>query len=135
MITASLTLESLTISAEELTRRLGRAPDRSHVKGQAIGEGNQRPRRAHHWELALVDHTSSHFGTEGLSRAIAALGFEFADRVASLGPEVDVVIDVVQRIRDEFDYESKGILVESNAIAWMARAHALLSIDQYINID
>lgn len=131
---AYIGVTSLKIGLGEIIGVLGIEPDRSHD----IGDPN--PYREctfyewSNWESHLeVDGTISK-GTEGLWQVVEALSDEFADKLATLkGRSCEVSLQLVQYFdTEDIDNVDTGIHLTADAVRWIARAGALIDIDQYI---
>lgn len=108
---------------------MGREPDRAYDLGEPLPNGVARVWSM--WSLELAFDDSVHRGCDGLAVAIVELGHHVADRAASLQARgCSVTISVEQHI-DPADPGTDGIHIDEEAIAWLARAHASLDVDQY----
>lgn len=108
---------------------MGREAHEAYDLGDPLPTGG--PRTWSKWYLELEFDDSIHRGCYGLAEAIVGLGDDLADRAASLQARgCSVTIYVVQHIDPE-DPDTDGIHVDEGAIAWLARAHASLDVDQY----
>ncbi len=126
---AALGIGSEELSIAEISDVMGREPDRAYDLGDPLPTGV--PRSWSKWRLELEFDDSVHRGCYGLAQAIVDLGDDLADRTASLQARgCSVTISVEQHIDPE-DPETDGIHVDEEAIAWLARAHASLDVDQY----
>lgn len=132
MIRAQLAVESRVLRLDEMIVVLGRDPDAGHEIGSRSPLRPDHVREWAAWELDLVPDESLHAGTEGLSGAIERLGSDLADCMAQLSLRgCVVVISIVQEL-DVADSSTKGLHFTAEALAWMARAHAVLDVDQYV---
>lgn len=126
---AALGIGSQDVSIAEINDVMGRKPDRTYDIGDPLPTGV--PRTWSGWYLELEFDDSVHRGCYGLAEAIIDLGDDLADRAASLQARgCSVAISVEQHIDPE-DPETDGIHINEEAIAWLARAHANLDVDQY----
>lgn len=126
---AALGIGSEDVSIAEITDAMGREPDTAYDLGDPLPTGV--PRTWSKWYLELGFEPDVHRGCYGLAQAIVDLGDGLADRAASLQARgCSVTIQVTQYI-DPDDPHTDGIHVDEEAIAWLARAHASLDVDQY----
>jgi hypothetical protein len=130
---ASLFVESWTTPPDVLTQRIGLSPDEVTV----MGEPSSLPGRTnlrHTWEYALRMPTEDHVGTVAMSQAIEKLGLELAERLSLLASEgAKISLDVVQEVNGDFDFAATGILLSADAVEWLGRARAMISVDQYFD--
>ncbi|WP_300681091.1 DUF4279 domain-containing protein [Nocardioides sp.] len=130
MIRAYLRVASSDLRLAEITEFLGIQPDDSHDIGD---QSLSRPTHRYLWSswqrhLDLGESISG--GTEGLSSAIEGLEFGLADALGVLAARsCDVALVVVQELDDRGD---TGLHLTAPAIRWLARAGALVDVDQYV---
>lgn len=132
MLESRLIVTSSEFRLNEITERVGRAPDGGHD----IGDRSKiRPDHIYDWtlwEVNLPCEQGSHPGTEGLTLAIERLGVALATRVAGLVEDgCKATISVVQELRD-MDPDTTGLYLSPEALQWMARARVQLDVDQYV---
>lgn len=133
MIRAELVVESMALSLSQLTAAIGCAPDSGRTVGGPSRLQPARTYRSSLWVLNLRWDEFVHGGTEGISSAVAALGDEFGDRLARLTLQgCDVVLSIVQHVEGENDESTLGISLSEDAVKWLARAKAGISVDQYV---
>lgn len=126
---AYLRIASEELSVAEMTRVVGREPDDAVHRGEPVRNGSLRKWSG--WFLNLEFEDADHRGCFELAGAIARLGDGLADRAAALEARgCTVSLQVVQYI-DPADPATDGVHIDEAAIAWLARAHANLDIDQY----
>ncbi len=133
MMRAGLFVESWTTPPDVLTERIGLSPDEVKVMGEPSylpGRTNLR----HTWEYALRMPPDDHVGTIAMSQAIEKLGPELAERLSLLAKDgAKITLDVVQEVNGDFDFASTGILLSADAVEWLGRARAMISVDQYFD--
>ncbi|WP_182379189.1 hypothetical protein [Nocardioides sp. WS12] len=130
---ASLEVFSRDLRLAEITRALGRDPDREHSSdvGDPLLQPGAPPRTSAAWRTELVFDDAVHRGCHGLSMALRDLGYDLADRARELSERgCDVSVSVEQHLDPE-DPATDGIHLDEFALAWLARAGASLDIDQY----
>lgn len=135
MIRARLAVESSVHSLDQLSELIGRERD----AGYSLGSPSRiQPARNHtrtSWVLNLEWDSSVHGGTDGISSAVVALGDELSGRLAVLVEHgCFVMVSVIQEIEGERDDATLGISFSVDAVAWLARARAGISIDQYVEV-
>lgn len=126
---ASLVIASEELSVDEITRVIGREPDKAWHRGDRMRGGSLRTWSK--WSMDVEFEEGLHRGCYGLTEAIDQLDDDLADRAATLQElGCSVCLQVAQYIDPE-DPMTDGIHIDEAAIAWLARAHASLDIDQY----
>lgn len=130
---AELSVASLTYNLAQLEEILGLASGPAgYSKGDPgkFANGGVRPRST--WVYPLSWNVSLHGGTAGLDAAISGLPAMLADRLSSaheLGCEV--VLSVVQLLSTS-EPERGGLHLSSATVSWLARARAVVDVDQYV---
>lgn len=130
---AALEVFSRDLRLAEITRALGREPDRERSSdvGDPLLQPGAPPRTSAAWRIELVFDRAVHRGCHGLSMALRDLGHDLADRARGLSERGCQVTVAVEQHLDPEDPATDGIHLDEFAIAWLARAGASLDIDQY----
>jgi len=84
------------------------------------------------WQLDLGQGPIVYEVVRDAAERLVELGDDVADRVGGLIAETDgrAAFTIVQYVSE--DWRSKGIAISSQALKWLARAGASVSIDQYL---
>ncbi len=132
-VKAWLVVASSDLSAGALAARLSLSPDSNHSAGEPIRPGGDS-RIESVWKRELLPLDSRHFGTEGLSAAIEALGTELAGEFRSLRDSgATCLLDIVQEVVGERDSASTGFHLDARAVRWLDAGGFSVSIDQYFS--
>ncbi|WP_286772028.1 hypothetical protein [Sphingomonas sp. 66-10] len=130
-VRAWLVVTSRDLSAGAIAARLSLSPDNIDSAGEPIKPGGGS-RIESVWKRELSPLDSRHFGTEGLSAAIEALGIELAGEFRSLRDSgATCLLDIVQEVVGEFDSASTGFRLDASAVRWLDAGGFSVSIDQY----
>ncbi|MFD5814189.1 DUF4279 domain-containing protein [Streptomyces sp. NPDC127038] len=127
-----LRVVSEALQPHEISARLGCEAD----EATAIGSRRcpQSAPRKHATWIRHVRAPGESGPPEDLEPVVLAWGAEFAAALGRLADskEADVSLVVVQEITAPEDPQQKGIFLRAALLAWLARAGALLDIDQYV---
>lgn len=132
MVRAKLRIASDNLSLAEISQAMGRAPDGGFDRGSPRrGPGGVYQHTL--WTLEL-EHTGDRpFGLYGLTEAVSHLDLDLADRARALVNDgCRVVLGVLQEFSPGEDESDDGLVLEEDAVLWLARAGASIDIDQYM---
>ncbi len=121
------TLQSTTVTAAEITRRLGAEPD------EVLVRGSKRPEhdipRAHAWKI--VRRSTERVG-EQVQHVVDRL-LPVRDELAALtaDPEITAGMVVVRYFRDHADDADIGWWLTPETVAFLAAVRATLDVDEY----
>lgn len=134
-IRVELTVESPDLSLAEIEAIIGRPSDPTgQTKGEASPLAPTDVRVRSTWVLRLNLNRSTHTGTQGLDEALRELPDELADQLAAAREAgCAVVFGVVQNLSSSDSNAATGLHLSGEAIGWLARARALLDVDQYVD--
>ncbi|MDT9593734.1 DUF4279 domain-containing protein [Nocardioides zeae] len=130
---AYLLVWSRALRLSEITRSIGIEPSESHDIGDPNPYYESGNYRYASWKWDLDDDRRISPGTEELSEAIEELSDDLADRLKELvNRGCFVELRIVQVFEGDVELDDPGIHLTAAAIRWVARAGALIDVDQYV---
>jgi hypothetical protein len=131
---AELSVSSSDLTLGDLEKRLGRASGPTgYSHGDPSGIRGGPPRVRSCWVERLAINPDRHPGTAGLDEAILELDTGLANRLAQCSQDgCEVVLGIVQRIPVDDQGWARGLHLSAESLAWLARAGAVLDVDQYV---
>lgn len=130
-----LRVVSSTLWPEEISERLGAAPDSVIRRGTSRHPGT--PPRDHSTWIREISGPAGPARPEELEHVVIGWGTPFAKALGALAGTGDIAVslEIVQEIRHLDDPREKGIFLTADLLSWLAIAGASLDIDQYVFHD